>query len=105
MTDRETAPYLINFTQSNTSVKEGDFFRSQGGLTEQWGTNWHPVQAESLAEARDIAIRRRREAFPYCHRTMRQDGSLEALPGDPPSYDRRPFLHRLRQTGCEVEDQ
>lgn len=33
-------------------VKEADFFRSQGGLTEQWGKAWTPVVARSIGEAR-----------------------------------------------------
>lgn len=35
-------------------VKEGTFFRSQGGLTEEWGKTWRPVDAESIEHARRI---------------------------------------------------
>lgn len=33
-------------------VKEGTFFVSQGGLTEDWGKDWKPIQAENIEDAR-----------------------------------------------------
>jgi hypothetical protein len=33
-------------------VKEGEFFRSQGGLEKDWGKNWQPIMAESIEDAR-----------------------------------------------------
>lgn len=32
-------------------VKEAEFFRSQGGLTEPWGKNWKPIWADSVEHA------------------------------------------------------
>ena len=93
---RETAPFYIVFTRANTSVKEGNFFRSQGGLTQDWGQNWQPVPALSLSEARDIAIARRRKVYPDAPLTMRQDGSLE---GEPRSS------RSAGPSGVEVQDQ
>lgn len=34
------------------SVKEGEFFKSQGGLTQKWGKDWKPLQAFSIGDAR-----------------------------------------------------
>jgi hypothetical protein len=36
-------------------VKEGKFFESQGGLTEDWGLHWEKIDAESLDDARETA--------------------------------------------------
>lgn len=36
-------------------VKEGEFFKSQGGIVEEWGKNWSPIRATSVAHARLIA--------------------------------------------------
>lgn len=33
-------------------VKTLEFYSSQGGLTEEWGTGWTPVMATDLDEAR-----------------------------------------------------
>lgn len=33
-------------------VKEAEFFKSQGGLTEPWGKKWEPVIAKSIGAAR-----------------------------------------------------
>lgn len=33
-------------------VKEADFFKQQGGLTEPWGKHWKPVVATSIGDAR-----------------------------------------------------
>lgn len=40
-------------------VKEGDFFRDQGGLTENWGKRWEPVVAADIEAARAIGIKLR----------------------------------------------
>ena len=37
-------------------VKEGEFFKSQGGLTDEWGKSWIPVQAESIEHARSVGM-------------------------------------------------
>jgi hypothetical protein len=34
-------------------VKTLDFFRSQGGFKEEWGTHWTPVVATSIEDARE----------------------------------------------------
>ncbi len=33
-------------------VKEGSFFRSQGGITESWGKNWKSIDAKNVEDAR-----------------------------------------------------
>lgn len=35
-----------------TYVKEAEFFKSQGGLTEGWGKRWVEVETKSIEEAR-----------------------------------------------------
>lgn len=57
---REIAPYYI-LTKAGAEaghgtvfVKEGNFFREQGGLREEWGATWNAVRASSIREARDI---------------------------------------------------
>lgn len=36
-------------------VKEEYFFVQQGGLTQKWGRNWKPIQANSIEHARELA--------------------------------------------------
>lgn len=33
-------------------VKEGEFFKFQGGHTQEWGKRWFSVYAESIEDAR-----------------------------------------------------
>lgn len=34
-------------------IKDAEFFQSQGGLTEDWGQNWEPINdADSISSAR-----------------------------------------------------
>lgn len=40
-------------------VKEGEFFKSQGGLEEEWGMRWVPIMAESIEAAREIGVKMR----------------------------------------------
>jgi hypothetical protein len=40
-------------------VKEGEFFKDQGGLEEEWGMRWVPVMAGSIEEAREMGIKMR----------------------------------------------
>lgn len=58
---RETAPYFVSIRtfkhpfeekKATVHVKEGDFFREQGGLTEEWGKHWIGINATSLNDAR-----------------------------------------------------
>jgi len=34
-------------------VKEAEFFKSQGGPTEEWGKEWIEIEAESIEDARE----------------------------------------------------
>lgn len=43
----------VNRTSGCVFVKELDFFRSQGGFTEEWGTHWFPIVATSIEDARE----------------------------------------------------
>lgn len=55
MTDRATAPYYVLWRKgvpNSPMVKEGDFFRAQGGLVENWGKHWDPIEATSIGDAR-----------------------------------------------------
>lgn len=36
-------------------VKEANFFRSQGGMVQEWGTHWKLVRARGIEDARDVA--------------------------------------------------
>lgn len=58
---RETAPYFVvirtfqkPFEEKDATVyvKNGDFFRGQGGLVDDWGTHWIGIEASSLNDAR-----------------------------------------------------
>jgi len=40
-------------------VKEGEFFKSQGGLEEEWGMRWVPVMAGSIEEAHEMGVKMR----------------------------------------------
>jgi len=46
--------YYILETHAGVYVKEGKFFESQGGLTEDWGKNWRPVNADSIEHAKSM---------------------------------------------------
>jgi hypothetical protein len=55
---RDTAPfYVLPREYGHSMVKDGDFFRSQGGLKDDWGKHWIPVHAESIEDARRLADR------------------------------------------------
>lgn len=73
---REIAPYFVSIRTfqhpfkekaATVYVKEGDFFREQGGLTEEWGTHWTGVQANSLNDARLKAHASEGTACPRWH--------------------------------------
>ena len=73
--------YYVLTTDSNVSVKEGEFFRQQGGLSEPWGKNWQRIEACCLYDARRKGIVQRRATFPQSHRTLGENGSMrEAWP-------------------------
>lgn len=55
---RATALYYVLPRESGHSmVKEGDFFRWQGGLKDDWGKHWIPMCADSIDDARRLADR------------------------------------------------
>jgi len=33
-------------------IKEGEFFKEQGGFTQDWGKSWEPIEASSIGDAR-----------------------------------------------------
>lgn len=62
--------HFILVNSAGVYVKEGSFFRSQGGMKEEWGQAWERVEADSIEHARQIGIVRRRNRFPHSHRTL-----------------------------------
>lgn len=53
--NRDNAPYFVAWRENvpaSPMVKEGDFFRSQGGNVEDWGKHWEPIDATSIGDAR-----------------------------------------------------
>ncbi len=66
--------HYILVNEAGVYTKDASFFVSQGGLVEEWGKNWEPVTARSLYAARNIGIKRRRERFPDCHKTLGERG-------------------------------
>lgn len=76
LADRETAPFFVSIKtflppfgekKATVFVKGGDFFREQGGLTEEWGTHWTAIQATSLGDARLKAHASEGTACPRWH--------------------------------------
>jgi len=55
-------------------VKALDFFRSQGGMKEEWGRDWVPILATSLENAREEACKKIPGARPY-----EQQGMVDRL--------------------------
>lgn len=52
---RENAPFFVLWREqvpNSPMVKEGDFFRSQGGNVKEWGRNWQPIDARTIGDAR-----------------------------------------------------
>lgn len=81
---RETAPYYVIIRTfqhpfeekcATVYVKEGDFFRSQGGLIEPWGACWIGIDAASIDDARLKAHASEGTACPRWH------VETSALPG------------------------
>lgn len=58
--------YMINVNDFSGSVfvKTYEFFKSQGGFREEWGTHWKPVVATSIEHARFLGCREK-AARPY----------------------------------------
>lgn len=75
LSPRETAPYFVSIRtysdgsekRSTVYVKEGNFFREQGGLVEEWGTHWTGIEATSLNDARLKAHASEGTAYPRWH--------------------------------------
>jgi len=45
--------FYVHYNGASVFVKEAEFFKSQGGLTADWGKAWRgPIAAESIHEAR-----------------------------------------------------
>jgi len=70
MTTHNNTTHYVLINESAVFTKEAAFFKSQGGLTEEWGQTWIPVKAISLYDARAQAINLRRAHWPKCHKTM-----------------------------------
>ncbi|WP_337189143.1 hypothetical protein [Phenylobacterium sp.] len=73
---RETAPFFVLIRafqhpfeekKATVYVKGGDFFRSQGGLTDAWGANWIGIEAASVDDARLKAHASEGTACPRWH--------------------------------------
>lgn len=47
--------YMVDVNQFSgcVFVKTHEFFRSQGGFTEEWGKSWVPLMATSIEDARE----------------------------------------------------
>lgn len=54
LTDAGLAEFYV-LVQAHPMVKEADFFRSQGGMVQEWGSRWKLVRARSIKDAREIA--------------------------------------------------
>jgi hypothetical protein len=46
------ATHYVSRNAGAVFVKTADFFHQQGGLSQEWGRAWRPVQAASIGEAR-----------------------------------------------------
>ncbi len=52
ITPRMEKLYYVLVEPSAVYVKEEEFFKVQGGLTEKWGRFWKKVRAASIEDAR-----------------------------------------------------
>lgn len=58
--------YMISVNSGGfVFVKTLDYFREQGGFTEDWGTHWNPIVATSIEDAREKGCNRFATARPY----------------------------------------
>lgn len=68
----DNATHFVNCNSCNALfVKEGTFFKEQGGLKEPWGKTWVPVIASSIGDARKQAAKIFNVALSHIH-----DGEL-----------------------------
>lgn len=66
--------YRILVAPSAVYVKEADFFREQGGETEEWGRDWKPICADGIGHARLIG----QQMEPYVsHHPRGRSGDFE----------------------------
>ena len=47
--------FYVYYNGQGWFVKEAKFFEEQGGLTENWGRMWWPIEATSIEDARSKA--------------------------------------------------
>lgn len=47
--------HYVNWNGGAWMVKEGQFFKEQGGLTQRWGRHWRAIYADTIEHARDKA--------------------------------------------------
>lgn len=60
--DRTTAHYFALIKPWAVYVKQGGFFRDQGGLEGDWGLSWIPIDAPNMADAYVLAERLKAKA-------------------------------------------
>ena len=50
--DLKQTEYYVHWNGAVWFVKEGEFFKAQGGLEKPWGKAWTPIMATSIEDAR-----------------------------------------------------
>ncbi len=45
--------FYVHYNGASVFVKEGEFFKKQGGLRLGWGKAWRPLEADSIEDARE----------------------------------------------------
>jgi hypothetical protein len=43
------------YQRATVFLRDGNFFRETGGVTDEWGKDWEQIRAESIEHARSIA--------------------------------------------------
>ena len=115
LASRETAPFyvmiwpfkhLFEEKKATVYVKEGNFFRSQGGLTEEWGAHWTGIEATSLNDARLKAHASEGTACPRWHLEDQQNSEEVSCAINPrsaiQSTTRSIGWRRERKSACRV---
>lgn len=70
--------YYVHWNGAAWFVKEGEFFKEQGGLTKPWGKAWRPLRAASIEDARKLA-----EARAHLDRCTCRSSTCTGRPGCP----------------------
>lgn len=65
--------YYILVNETGVFVKAQSYFLEQKGDTLPWGKNWESIAAKDLDDARQIAIKLRRQRFPDSHKTIGEE--------------------------------